>query len=92
MGEIYVRMFDEVFPNAVEDDNCIVDGKADNRQNGGDKKRVNFDMEIMAEEGEKAEDNEGVVEKGDDGGNTEFPGSVGLGDTSKGPGDVGNNE
>ena len=92
MGKIGPGVFNQIFADAVEDDDRIMDRKADDRQNGGDKKRVNFDVEIVAKKGEQAEDDEGIVEQGNDGRDAKFPGSVGLGDTSERPSYIENYE
>ena len=62
-------MHAQVLADAVEDDDGVVDGEADEREQGGDDRQVDLELE----DGEEAERDEHVVEDGDDGGSAVSP-------------------
>ena len=62
------RVRRDVLADAVEDDDRVVDAEADDGEQAGDEHAVDLRAEELAEDGEGAEHEDGVVQRGDDGG------------------------
>ena len=82
-GDARVRA--DVFADAVEDDDSVVDAEADDGEEAGDEHAVDLRAEELAEDGEGAEDEDGVVQGGDDGGDAV---AVGLWHVAERHGDI----
>ena len=77
-----------VFANAVEYDDGVVDRKSNTGEYGGDEHRVDLDAGDLAEEGKDADEDEGVVDEGGDGGDSVAYGPLNI---AEAPGEVDEN-
>ena len=70
-GERLAGMAGAVLADPVVDDDRVVDREADDRQHRGDEEAVDLEPEERAEDGERADDHDDVVEQRHEGGRPE---------------------
>lgn len=78
----------KVLADAVEDDDGVVDGEAEDDEDGRDEEGVDFIAEEVPQDGEGAHGDDDIVDERDDGHQAVLPGRDRLGDLAEGPGDV----
>ena len=85
LGERLAGVAGAVLADPVEDDDRVVDAEADDREHRRHEQAVDLDVEERAQDGEEAEDDDDVVEEGDERGDAQLHVAEAEGDPAEDP-------